>query len=416
MSRVSHIFAIAALPVACAGGSADVHQPAVEAPAHGCDARDCAGATPSPGCSAYCATLGSFPLDAGSAGVVVSASGGADAGAEYDAVSSQALPPPKPTTISLASSDGTPADAELVEGDKAFEAGSLADAEKHYQLARTLAPKRVAPMVGLARIRIARVGAPFEAGAAKGNREIMAAVRDLKTAAKADPGFGPAAVELGRALLVTGSADQALEWLVKGVDLLPSEAEAHSALGIGYLATGKKDEAVTELAKAAGLDPGSAARHGNLGTALFMAGRKKEAIAEYELRVRLADGDARAHSDLGTALLSTDDLARATSELQRAVALDPGRATFHSNLGYALQLQGKMDEAVAEYRQALKLDDKLSSAWINLATALAKNPRTRAEARAALERARAIDPTDPRVKPNLEDLDALEKGVAPAQH
>ena len=33
------------------------------------------------------------------------------------------------------------------------------------------------------------------------------------------------------------------------------------------------------------------------------------------------------------------------------------------------------------------------------------------EARSALEKARALDPQDPRVTANLEELDALEKGV-----
>jgi Flp pilus assembly protein TadD len=125
------------------------------------------------------------------------------------------------------------------------------------------------------------------------------------------------------------------------------------------------------------------------------------------------ENDARAHSDLGTALLADNQIPRAITELERAVALDPKRATFRSNLGYALQITGKLPEAIAHYREALKLDDKLASAWINLATALAKEPRTRKEARAALERAKALDPSDPRVKANLEELDALEKSSAP---
>jgi Flp pilus assembly protein TadD len=129
--------------------------------------------------------------------------------------------------------------------------------------------------------------------------------------------------------------------------------------------------------------------------------------------VRLADGDARAHSDLGTALLASNEAGRAITQLTRAIQLDGTRATFHSNLGYALQLQGKLAEAIAEYRQALRLDDKLASAWINLATALARDPKTRGEARAALERARAIDPTDPRVKANSEELDSLEGKKSP---
>ena len=145
----------------------------------------------------------------------------------------------------------------------------------------------------------------------------------------------------------------------------------------------------------------------------MMAGRTKEAIAEYEARARIDDGDARAHSDLGTALLATQDLERATTELQRAVQLDPRRASAHSNLGYALQQAGKMDRAVAEYREALRLDAALVSAWINLATALARDPKTRKEARADLEHARTLAPDDPRVKANLEELDAMEKGAKP---
>jgi Flp pilus assembly protein TadD len=127
------------------------------------------------------------------------------------------------------------------------------------------------------------------------------------------------------------------------------------------------------------------------------------------------DGDPRAHSDLGTALLGTQDLARAVAELARAVQGDPARATFHSNYGFALQQSGRMDDAIAEYRAALRLDPKLVSAWINLGTALAASPKTRPEARAALEKARALAPDDPRVKANLEELDALAHTGAKAR-
>jgi Flp pilus assembly protein TadD len=130
--------------------------------------------------------------------------------------------------------------------------------------------------------------------------------------------------------------------------------------------------------------------------------------------VQLADGDARAHAGLGTALLASGDLARAESELRRAITLDPTSSAAHSNLGYTLQLAKRVPEAIAEYREALHLAPKNARAWINLATALAKDPATRKDARAALEKARAIDPTDPSVKANLDELDALERGeIAP---
>ena len=125
-----------------------------------------------------------------------------------------------------------------------------------------------------------------------------------------------------------------------------------------------------------------------------MFGRVKEAIREYEVQSRLADDDARAHSDLGSALLFENDFARAVGELKRAIELDPKRATFRNNLGYAYQQMSRTDEAMAEYRQAIKLDDKLGSAWLNLATLLARDPSTRGEC-ARAEKARAIDPSDP---------------------
>lgn len=326
---------------------------------------------------------------------------------------STSLPPPKPVTLPLAAhSTSDPVDDAIASGDDAYEADDLAAAQRHYTAARQRAPKRAAPLVGVARVAIAKVGAPMDYGAAQGSRAVVAATDLLRKAIKLEPSFGPAYVELGRALLLLGTADGAIDSLRKGVELLPDKAEAHSALGVALLATGHADLSLTELGRAVELDPGSAARHGNYGTVLFMLGRVEDALHEYEIQVQLADGDARAHSDLGTALLAKGELPRAERELRRAIALDPNRAAFHSNLGYGLQLGGKIAEAIAEYREALRIDPKSVSAWINLATALAKDPATRKDARAALEKARAIDPTDPRVKANLEELDALEHGSA----
>jgi Flp pilus assembly protein TadD len=326
------------------------------------------------------------------------------------------LPPARPATISLSSGHREPGDDELAAGDEAFERGDLVAAEKSYAAARAAGGPTAtsASAVGIARVRIAREGAPLDYASARGNSSITAAAKDLARIAKETPEFGPAFVELGRARLLLGDAAGSIESLKRGASLLADEPEAHSQLGVAWLATGHSEEAVRELARAAELDMGSGARHGNLGTALLMAGRTKEAIAEYELHARIDDGDARAHSDLGTALLATTDLERALSELTRATALEPHRASFHSNLGYALQQAGQSDRAIAEYREALRLDAGLASAWINLATILARNPKTRAEARAALARAAAASPDDPRVKANLDELNALEKGTSPA--
>jgi tetratricopeptide (TPR) repeat protein len=312
----------------------------------------------------------------------------------------------------LASTGDAEIDALLTRGDDAFERGEWTAADAAYRGAAQRAPKRAAPMVGVARVRMAKASPDLGFGAAPKNVEVLRAIADLKRAAGLEPTFGPSFVELGRAYLLLGDGERAAQSLETGSRLLDENAEAHSALGIARLALGKVEEAEVELRRARDMDPGSAARRGNLGTVLFMRGRVPEAIAEYEIQARLLPGVARTHSDLGTARLAQSDFEGALAELEKAIALEPKRATFHSNLGYAHQLSGKLDVAIRDYREAIRLDPTLSSAWINLATVLARDPQTRAEARRALQTAAKIDPTDPRVIANFAELDALERGTA----
>jgi tetratricopeptide (TPR) repeat protein len=323
-------------------------------------------------------------------------------------LSPASAPPAKATTLPLARAGSTDAvDVALAAGDAAEEKGDLAAAAEAYASARKLAPKRAEPRVGEARTQILKLDLAMDYGIAKGNAAVLAAAKELGAAARSDATCGAAQVELGRAWLLLGDAPAALTSLRKGAELLPNEAEAHSALGVALLATGDKAGALREMQQASVLDAGSAPRHGNLGTVFFMLGRVPEAVQEYRAQLALQPGDARAHADLGTALLAQNDFTAAMPELEKAIALDPARATFRSNLGYALQLQGKIDAAIAAYREAIRLDPQLASAWINLATALAKDPKRRGEARRALEAAKKIDPTDPRVKANLDELDAM---------
>ena len=358
---------------------------------------------PSPGDAAVVAPE---PVDAGTQ-VTMTASDAAVAPPP-----SAPLPPPKPATTPLASSANDAIDKELTLGDTAFEANDLPGAKKHYDAARKLdtTNKRPGPIVGQARVRVAVTNVPYDVGAGKGNAELAAAAKDLKAAVALDDGYGPAHAELGRTLLLLGDADGALAELKKAAALLTNDAEVQSSLGGALLAAGKKEESLAPLTRAAQLDMGRSERHGNLGTVLLLLGRVADAVKEFELQARLADADARVHADLGAALLFVPDLPRATRELERAVQIDPSRASYHTTLGTAYKQSGKNADALREYKEALKRDPKFVSALIGLATVLALDPKTRAEARAALKSAKAIDPTDPRIDANLQELDELEKG------
>lgn len=317
-------------------------------------------------------------------------------------------PPPKPVQPSLARADGAPGDALLAEGDAAYENDDFEKADAKYRQAARLAPSDPAPKVGICRVAIAKTNLATDYNVAPKHPVLERVVADLRRTINKQVRFGPAYTEMGRALLMLGRAEEAQQALAKAIDIAPDEAEAHSAYGVAMLATGNIDSAVQHLERSAALDPGSAPRQTNLGTALMMQGRTADALRAYEVAARLSPDDPRILGDIGTALLADNQVDAAVSSLNRAVAVDPKRATLRSNLCYALELRHDFRAAIAECRQAVALDEKLVSGWVNLATAFALTG-DRAEAKKALERARKIDPSDPRVKANLEELRALEQ-------
>ncbi|HKQ69211.1 MAG TPA: tetratricopeptide repeat protein, partial [Polyangiaceae bacterium] len=142
----------------------------------------------------------------------------------------KSVPPPLPATSKLARGTGAPADAALAAGDLAYEADDFARAEVKFKEALALAPKDAAPLVGLARIAIAKTNVPTDYNAAPRNPALEKAAVDLKRALKLDPEFAPAYTELGRVWLILGKADDALATLRKAVVLAPRDPEAHSGL------------------------------------------------------------------------------------------------------------------------------------------------------------------------------------------
>lgn len=321
----------------------------------------------------------------------------------------------RPNTVpgGLARGTGDEPDAALLEGDRAFWVDDLGNARKGYERARRLAPQDPAPRLGLLRVALAETGVPTDYAAAPKNPKVRALAKELDALVKQHPRYAPAHVERGRVLLIMGQAEPALRSLELGASLSPEDAEAHSALAVALLALGKSAEALDRFRRASELDPNNAARLTNLGTAYMMRGRVGDAVKAYQRAVELDPNDPRARGDLGTALLAANRVTEALPHLKRAVELAPERATLLSNLGYAYQQGGNLDLAIQTYRDALSKDERLGSAWINLGTALAQKQRY-AEAEQAFRRAEQLDPTDPRVKANLQELEDLRRGGAPA--
>src|SRR5262245_53410229 len=80
--------------------------------------------------------------------------------------SSAAPSAPLPVTTKLARGTGSPADAAMQAGDAAFDADDFNQADLKYREAAGLAPKEAGPLVGLARVAIAKTNLPTDYNAA----------------------------------------------------------------------------------------------------------------------------------------------------------------------------------------------------------------------------------------------------------
>lgn len=315
--------------------------------------------------------------------------------------------------LALARGDGSPADADLAAGDRAYEDDDYKEAEKAYREAGKKAPSDPAPKLGLVRVAMAKAGQGYEYNSGPRSAAAAAAITQLARLVKSDDGYAPAKIELGRVLLVQGKPEAALE-VLRPATAMPGgkTAEGFAAMGVALLASGQGDDAVKALARAVQLDPQRASRHTTLGAVLLARGQLADATTAFETAVRLAPDDPKSASDLGAAYLAAGDPKKAVPLLEKAISLDPKRPAFHANLAYARILLGDLDGAIAAARQSVKLDDRFASGHINLGIALARK-RQFAEARKEFEKARQIDPTDPRPTANLEELKALESGQKP---
>ena len=84
-----------------------------------------------------------------------------------------------------------------------------------------------------------------------------------------------------------GQEKQAVELLVRAVEIDPEHAAFHSDLGNALQACGELDHALRAFATAVRLDPGAAHLHFNLGNALSKQEKLDEAIAAYEQALAL---------------------------------------------------------------------------------------------------------------------------------
>lgn len=138
-------------------------------------------------------------------------------------------------------------------------------------------------------------------------------------------------------------------------------------------------------------------------------GDLKAAAGQFEQATKLDPGFAAAYVELAAARMQVAEFditadrqenfddARVDSAklLERALALDPGNAEAFAQRAY-LRAFGDLAAAELDYRKSISLAPSYAPAYEGLAGVLYETPARRNEALAMIERARALDPLEPR--------------------
>lgn len=191
------------------------------------------------------------------------------------------------------------------------------------------------------------------------NQALEEAIAEFNRAIEMEPGNVEAWLSLGRAYVLRGQVDRAIEAYGQAIHFVGDESErVYAALVHLLLDQGDHERVIDLLQQATSEDPRLTVEVLiRLGRAYVKRGRSDQAIEVYEQGIdSVRERSAHLHRELGRLLSDQGDHERAIALLQQATLVDPEDVEAWANLGLALRRQGRLEEAASAYRRALQLN------------------------------------------------------------
>jgi len=202
------------------------------------------------------------------------------------------------------------------------------------------------------------------------------AVRFGTAAVALRPQSKVAHLNLGAALRIQGSKDDAANSIRTALRLDPKSVWAHTELGLVLQDLGRIDESIAAHRESIRIKPDFVSGYNNLGEALIQKGLVDDGIAAYREAIRLRPEYALGHYNLGIVLAELGKFDEAAACYREAIRLNPSHSSSHVNLGVVLWRKGLSDQAIDSYRQGIQLDPQNWRGHYNLGQALAKKGDT----------------------------------------
>jgi Flp pilus assembly protein TadD len=215
----------------------------------------------------------------------------------------------------------------------------------------------------------------------------------FRRAVASDPGSTPARLNLARALLSLGRAQEAREVLDAVLCDDPDDADTHLLLGFLCRYEGRPLDAANHLRRAGELAPDHPLVYSALG-AVLLEQHDEEGIAAYREALRIAPTNAAAHANLGLLLARAGHCEEAIAQYRCAVGLRPTEPEWLTDLAWLLTAGGAAsprdpEEARRLAQEACRLGGDRDPAALEALAAAEAGCGRYAEARAAAARALA---------------------------
>jgi len=153
-----------------------------------------------------------------------------------------------------------------------------------------------------------------------------------------------------------------------------NQADVLLNLGMLYYTTNRYQQALDLLLRSLELEPLKAIQHYSIGLVLEKIGNIPQAIQAYQQAIALEPQSINASNNLGNIFLAAGELDQAESIYQKAIAANPNHFGSYLNLGNVLMERHQVDEAVETYKKALRLKPRDHDILYNLGVAFdAKN-------------------------------------------
>ena len=215
------------------------------------------------------------------------------------------------------------------------------------------------------------------------------------------------------ALMRDGALGDAIGLLEDLVESRPQDIDAHLLLGSALAMVPRREEAIESVLRALELGPENAKGHASAGAVLARLGENDAARHALERAVELDPAQAGAHLSLAMIRAAGGEYEAATAHMARALELesDSGRISRLRLLNGKLFAElGKLEVAAREFERAVTLDPGSAEACLALGVTR-KRLLLEDEAYPMLTRAVELAPEDPTARYQLA-LELLRRGDA----